>query len=399
MSDGKQRVFVNACSLVNSLGVDAGQINKRLTDGDVSGMTPWEHKIQDREVYVGKVTAALPQVPDTFAHYACRNNQLILAALQNIHQEVDALLSKYPRERIAVILGSSTSGILEGELALAALKQNGQMPAAYHYRQQEIGTPALFLRDYLGLQGPAYTISTACSSSAKVFATARRLLHAEICDAAIVGGADSLCKLTVFGFAALDSMAKARCNPMSANRDGINIGEAAGLFILTKEEGSVELVAAGESSDAHHMSAPHPQGAGAIRSMRAALAEAGLEAADISYINLHGTATPLNDAMESLAVNAVFGSGVPCSSTKPLTGHTLGAAGATEVGFCWLLLTSNNRDVVLPPHIWDGQADPALPALNLVCPRESVPLRSGTAVLSNSFAFGGNNASVILRKS
>jgi 3-oxoacyl-[acyl-carrier-protein] synthase-1 len=183
---------------------------------------------------------------------------------------------------------------------------------------------------------------------------------------------------------------------MSANRDGINIGEAAALFIISKQPSPVALLGVGESSDAHHMSAPHPQGTGAIQAMQAALDEAEMTPAEVAYINMHGTATPLNDAMESIAIDRVFGGAVPVSSTKPLVGHTLGAAGATEVGFCWLLLNDENSQGRLPPHIWDGVVDEKIPRLNLVNPGQNMAISSGTAFLSNSFAFGGNNASVII---
>lgn len=326
----------------------------------------------------------------------CRNNQLMLAALAQIEAEVDKLKQDYSLDRIAVVIGSSTSGILEGENALEARSRDGAFPDGFHYRQQEIGTPALFLRSYLGLTGMAYTVSTACSSSAKVFADARRLIKSGLCDAAIVGGIDSLCRLTVNGFSSLESVSTARCNPMSANRDGINIGEAAALFIISKQPSPVALLGVGESSDAHHMSAPHPQGTGAIQAMQAALDEAEMTPAEVAYINMHGTATPLNDAMESIAIDRVFGGAVPVSSTKPLVGHTLGAAGATEVGFCWLLLNDENSQGRLPPHIWDGVVDEKIPRLNLVNPGQNMAISSGTAFLSNSFAFGGNNASVII---
>lgn len=398
MSDSRRTIYINACAMLNPLGADLPGIADGLFAGNTDGVKPWLHEVNDREVYAGVVEAPLPEVPVELSQFACRNNRLLLHVVEQIKPQIDALCAKYAPERIAVILGTSTSGILEGESAVQAMLDTGAMPAHYHYRQQEIGTTAIFLRTFLGLNGPALTISTACSSSAKVFASAKRMLQAGLCDAAIVGGADSLCKLTVFGFSSLESVSRGRCNPMSVNRDGINIGEAAALFILSHEAGDVELLATGESSDAHHMSAPHPQGRGAVSAMRAALHEAGLTASDIAYINLHGTATPLNDAMESLAVQMVFGSQIPCSSTKPLTGHTLGAAGATEAGFCWLVLSRYNPRTLLPPHIWDGEKDPELAGLNLVPPGSAINISSGTALLSNSFAFGGNNASVILRK-
>ncbi len=392
------KIFIQCCGIINPLGHDKHSVHTNLLAAYTGGVRVWDRQIKGKSVYVGIIDHPLPDIPKRLAHLECRNNRLILAALEQISEQVDQLLTTVAANRIAIILGSSTSGILEGEESLIYRHQHGKYPAKFDYRQQEIGTAALFLREYLGVKGLAMTVSTACSSSAKVFATAQRMIKAGMCDAAIVGGADSLCQLTVSGFASLESVSAGRCNPMSVNRDGINIGEAAALYILGREDAEVVLLGVGESSDAHHMSAPQPQGTGAIAAMQAALDSAGLTAKEIGYINLHGTATPLNDAMESIAVTSVFGSEIPCSSTKPMTGHTLGAAGATEVGFCYLCLTAGQAMMQLPPHIWDGQADPALPSLNLVRQGQAIALHSGTALLSNSFAFGGNNASVIIGK-
>jgi len=393
----QKRLYLNACGMVNALGDDKPTILKHLSNGDIAGVLPWDMKIQDKTVYVGQVQTKLPHVPEQFKQFDCRNNELMLAALKQIQTEVDELKSTYALDRIAVVLGTSTSGILEGENALQAKAETGQYPLDFDYRQQEIGTPAIFLREYLGLKGLAYTVSTACSSSAKVFASASRLINSDLCDVAIIGGVDSLCRLTVNGFSSLESVSSGRCNPVSANRDGINIGEAAALYILSDKESEIELLGVGESSDAYHMSAPHPEGKGAMAAMRGALEQAELEACDIAYINMHGTATPLNDAMESLAIAEVFGHETPVSSTKPLVGHTLGAAGATEVGFCWLLLNSENT-AVLPPHRWDGVVDDKLPVINLLTEGIRLDISPGTALLSNSFAFGGNNASVIIAR-
>lgn len=392
-------VYLNACSLMNALGQSNATILDGLSQGYTGGVLPWDTLIHGRAVYVGQIPHDFAPVPADLSRYDCRNNRLMVAALQAIQEPIETLKRQIPAERIAVVLGSSTSGILEGENALQYRVEQGEYPRSFHYRQQEIGTAALFLREYLGLKGLAYTISTACSSSAKVFASARRLILSGRADAVIVGGIDTLCRLTVHGFSALESVSAGRCNPMSRHRDGINIGEAAAMFIMSREPANVQLLGVGESSDAHHMSAPDPTGHGARAAMQAALDDAGLQSQDIAYINMHGTATPLNDAMESQAIFELFGQQTPVSSTKPLVGHTLGAAGATEVGFCWLLLQQAGPRVVLPPHIWDGERDPALPELNLVQADVTMPVCPGTALLSNSFAFGGNNASVIVGRS
>ncbi len=268
-----------------------------------------------------------------------------------------------------------------------------EMPKDYHYRQQEIGTGAEFLARFLGLGGPRYTISTACSSSAKAIAAARRLLFAGLCDAAVVGGCDSLCRLTTNGFDALESMSSRICNPFSANRDGINVGEGAALFILTREDAAIRVAGIGESSDSYHMTAPEPSGEGAETAIRAALREAAVGPQEIGYVNLHGTATVMNDAMESHVVQRVFGPETPCSSTKSQTGHTLGAAGAQEIGLCWLLLNDRNDTRRLPRHLWDGVVDEDLASIGLTGDGAHW---EKDLFMSNSFAFGGSNVSIII---
>ena len=251
---------------------------------------------------------------------------------------------------------------------------------------------------WLGTGGPAYTVSTACSSGAKAIVSARALLALGVCDAVVAGGSDALCRLTLNGFAALQAVAEAPSNPFSLNRRGLTLGEGAAVFLLERRAGGVQVLGSGESSDAHHMSAPDPEGHGAAVAMEQALAEADVRPRDLAYLNLHGTGTPLNDAMESRAVRRVFGDdAVPASSTKPLVGHTLGAAGAIELGFCCMMLQRRSaRGVPLPPHRWDGVVDPELPALRLVAPGEHAPPADQMAVLSNSFGFGGNNCAVVL---
>jgi 3-oxoacyl-[acyl-carrier-protein] synthase-1 len=256
--------------------------------------------------------------------------------------------------------------------------------------------PAEFAARYLRLEGLRYTISTACSSSAKAFASARRLLLLGRCDAAIVGGADSLCQLTLNGFDALESLAPGPCNPFSLNRCGISIGEAACVFVLSRRPSDIRLCGAGESSDGYHISAPDPTGVGAEAALRAALAQAGAEPESVGYVNLHGTATPKNDETESEVMARIFGLDMPCSSTKSLTGHALGAAGALELGFCWLLLSAANRMRRLPAHRWDGVRDPGLQPLHLVGEAETW---ERDIFLSSSFAFGGSNVAIAIGRS
>jgi 3-oxoacyl-[acyl-carrier-protein] synthase-1 len=328
------------------------------------------------------------------ARHRSRNNALLLDALAQVRPAVDDAIGRFGPARLAIVLGTSTSGMREAELALQALASAGAMPPGYHYGQQELGSPAGFLAATLGTSGPAYTISTACSSSAKALAAGARLLRHGLADVVLAGGVDTLCAFTVAGFSALESVSAARCNPLSANRNGINIGEGAALFLMSREGGPVRLAGWGESSDAYHMSAPDPHGKGAQLAMRQALARAGIGAHAIDYVNLHGTATPANDVMEAHAVAAVLGREVPVSSTKPLTGHTLGAAGAIEAALMWLTLAGNPRGQ-LPPHWWDGVADAALPALHVATPGSTLG-RAPRHVMSLSFAFGGSNGVLVL---
>ena len=386
-------LFLNACGLVTPLGGTAAT-RAGLFAGRADALSWRDDLIDGRRVLVGAVTQDLPAVPAALAAYELRNNRLMLAALEEVRDAVAAAAARWGADRVAVVMGTSTAGIAEGEAALARLRRTGAWPESYDYRQQELGSLGEFTARSLGLTGPATTIATACASSAKVFASARRLIRAGLADAAVVGGADTLCRMTLGGFASLQALSPRRCNPFSRNRDGITIGEGAVAFLMTGEPGPVELLGLGETSDAHHPASPHPDGAGARDAMLAALAEAGLAPAQIGYINLHGTATPLNDAMESRAVAGVFGGRVPCSSTKPLTGHMLGASGGCEAGILWLLLAGPDDRPPLPPHLWDGVPDPDLPGLHLV--RAGEQLVPGRAVLSNTFGFAGSNVAMLL---
>jgi 3-oxoacyl-[acyl-carrier-protein] synthase-1 len=352
-------------------------------------------RVPGKTIRVGALRGELPPLAPIFAADACRNNQAMAAALGQIEGDVARVAVQYGRHRIAVVLGSSTGGIAEGEAAYDTVRRSGAWPDSFQYRQQEVGGLASFAARFLGLTGPAYSVATACSSSGKAFASARRLIKLGICDAAVVGGADTLCGMTANGFSALEAVSPGFCNPFSRNRDGINIGEAAAAFLLTREAAEINLLGLGESSDAHHVSAPDPSGQGAYEAMRLALTDAGLAPADIGYINLHGTATPLNDVMEGKAVHRLFGSATPCSSTKSMTGHTLGAASACEAAFLWLSLHPGYNDGRLPPHLWDGVQYPAIPSLNLVADGMRAPAGK-RAMLSNSFAFGGSNFALIL---
>ncbi|WP_432379716.1 beta-ketoacyl-ACP synthase [Duganella sp. P38] len=387
-------IYLNDCGIICALGDSHAQVKTRLYAGQtgVAASSRWS---SGRELPLGAVRAPLPSLAHLPPHLRSRNNALALAALAQIRPAVDAAIARYGVDRVGVVIGTSTSGIGETEQAVGQYAAVGSLPQDFHYAVQEMGSPAEMLAHELGLRGPAYVHSSACSSSAKAMASAARLIRMGLCDAVITGGADSLCSFTVAGFASLESVSREQCNPMSANRHGINIGEGAALFLMTAEAAPVALMGWGESSDGHHMSAPDPAGEGARLAMTQALQRAGVQPAQVDYINMHGTATPQNDAMESKVIADLFGCEVAVSSTKPFTGHTLGAAAAIEAAICWLAMQDDNADGMLPPHLWDGVADSALPALNLAAVGAALgrPLRH---VLSSSFAFGGSNAVLLL---
>ncbi|PSU46243.1 beta-ketoacyl-[acyl-carrier-protein] synthase II [Photobacterium frigidiphilum] len=401
-------VYIHGCGFHSALGKNAEEIHSRLQQGASPDMLPVTGLLNDgSDTVVGKIHDPLSAVPARCQQQDTFNNRLALSALQQITAPIEHAISQYGKERLAVIIGTSTSGISDGEQALSQQMNNGTFPADYHYYQQEIGNPAEFVADYFGLEGPTYTISTACSSSGRVFLTAKRLLKMGIVDAVIVGGVDSLCQLTLNGFHGLDALSNTLCNPFSKNRNGINIGEAAAFMLLalapkpaalhpnqadssrSNAKQQIALLGVGDSSDAHHISAPHPEGNGAEEAMRKALDDAGLAPEDIGYINAHGTATPLNDEMEAKAIHRVFGAKTPVSSTKPFTGHTLGAASAVEAAICWHIL---HYGIDLPAQINDGKIADSLAPITLV---ELNTKLVQPAILSNSFAFGGNNISLI----
>ena len=391
--------YLNALGLVCALGRDKQEVARHLFAGDCGGMREQAGWVPQRTLPVGAVQGNLATLPADMSRHHSRNNQLLLEATLQIRPDIDSAIQTYGRDRIGVVLGTSTSGIDEASQGLAHYLREKQFPPEYDYQQQELGAPANFLAEWLQLSGPAYVISTACTSSARALMSAQRLLDLGVCDAVLCGGVDTLCKLTLNGFSALEAVSDQRCNPFSLNRNGINIGEAAVLFLMTRDAGDsqpIALLGSGASSDAHHISAPEPTGRGALQAMRKALSRANLQAEQIAYLNLHGTATQHNDAMESLAVATLFPAGVPCSSSKPMTGHTLGAAGALEAAFCWLSLSADNREHALPPHVWDGQPDPELPPLQWVTPATRLTSIAPRYLMSNSFAFGGNNVSLII---
>ena len=353
--------------------------------------------------WIGEV-AGLAQVvlPAGFEKFDCRNNRLAMLGLEQDHfaDAVRVAMRHYGSDRLGLFLGSSTSGLLQTELAYRARDPVSRaLPEWLHYRQtHNMYSLADFVSHYFGITGPASVVSVACASSAKVFATAARAIATGVIDAALVGGVDTLCLTTLYGFASLELLSPQPCRPFDAARSGISIGEAAAFALLEPVAGrhpSISdqaprslLLGFGESSDAHHMSTPHPQGLGAKRAMRQALASAGLAPENIDYINLHGTATPSNDGAEDAAVDSIFAGQVPVSSTKAAHGHTLGAAGALEAAVCLLAM----RHGVMPGGVNVQTLDATLRSPYLT---RNQPKRL-RRVLSNSFGFGGANCSLVL---
>jgi len=369
-----------------------------------SGLAPCTFDTVELPAFVGEVAGLdAVQLPPALTEFDCRNNRLAYLGLtqDGFSDAVRAAVEKYGRSRVGLFLGTSTSGIYETELAYRHRDPtSGALPKDFRYRQTHNPfSVADFTRRLFDLGGPATVVSSACSSSAKVFASARRMLAAGLIDAAVVGGVDSLCLTTLYGFNSLGLVSDQPCRPYDTQRNGISIGEAAAFALLERvpeqpDADAVLLLGVGESSDAYHMSSPHPEGLGARLAMQDALKMAGLAPAQIDYINLHGTATANNDAAEEKAVSTVFGaasvSATPCSSTKGATGHTLGAAGSMEAVICALALQND----LIPAGVNTQQLDPEL-HLDYVLANRRQPVRH---VLSNSFGFGGTNCSLILGK-
>jgi 3-oxoacyl-[acyl-carrier-protein] synthase I len=390
-----QPLAITRYSIVNCLGAGSQAVLDALFEKR-SGLAPCEFETVEVETHVGRV-AGLEGTPvrDDLGRYDCRNNRLAQIGLEldGFAAAVMAARERYGAARIGVFVGTSTSGILETELAYRRRDPGtGVLPPDYRYHEtHNTYSLADFVRRYLGLGGPAFVISSACSSTAKVFGNAARMIAVGLCDAAVVGGVDSLCLTTLHGFHSLELTSSGPCRPFDTARDGISIGEGAGFALLEKADsarGAALLLGIGESSDAHHMSTPHPEGLGAKLAMERALRSAGASPADIDYVNLHGTGTRTNDAAEDCAVWQMFNGTTPCSSTKGATGHLLGAAGITETIISILAIGND----LMPGSAHTREIDPALRSNYLLNNREARVRR----VMSNSFGFGGSNCSVVL---
>ncbi len=383
---------IAAFTLVSALGRGQAAHARALRDG-ASGLRAQAFEASSFETWLGQVDGVDDErLPPALARYDCRNNRLAALALRDdgFDDAVRRAVARHGAHRVAVLVGTSTSGILQTELAYRERGPDGALPAWLHYREtHDSASLAQFVREALGLAGPAWVISTACSSGAKAYAAAARLLALGVVDAAVVGGCDSTCLTTLYGFRALELLSGGACRPWDARRNGLSLGEGASFALLQRggEAAAGWLLGCGESSDGHHMSSPHPEGLGAVAAMRAALGDAQLQPGAVDYLNLHGTGTRSNDATEDHAVCSVFGRQTACSSTKGHTGHALGAAGAIEAAITLLAL----RHGVLPQGLHCEQPDPALQANYLRQPQQ----RRIAVAASNSFGFGGSNACLI----
>jgi 3-oxoacyl-[acyl-carrier-protein] synthase-1 len=387
-------VFLCAYTMTSCLGSGLEATRRALRSG-ASGLAKLDFETATLDTFVGEIAGVDDvRLPGALAQFDCRNNRAAELGLaqDGFVEAVQSATRRHGAERIGVFIGTSTAGILQTELAYRRREPgDGALPADFDYRHtHNTFSVAEYVRARLGLKGPCAAISTACSSSAKAFASAARLMDAGLIDAAVVGGVDTLCLTTLYGFNSLELLSAEPCRPYDAQRGGISIGEAAAFFLLERDANGakVQLLGVGESSDAHHMSSPHPDGLGAQRAMRAALDRAGLGPEAIDYLNLHGTGTQSNDSAEDRAVVAIFGERVPVNSTKGMTGHTLGAAGAVEATISALAI----EEGLIPPSPGTRALDPELRARY---EKATHPAKIDR-VLSNSFGFGGSNCSLVL---
>jgi len=387
-----KNIWLSAPGLVCCAGKNRNELYDSCLKGFQGGMVMRELPGTTGKFPVGLMPGDLPEVDFPPAAYAggTRIIRIIDAALEQIRPAIEQAIAKYGAEKIGVCLGSCDNGSEGSLLAHHALLAQGAFPEDYQLRFQSASFPAEFIARRFGLSGQVFTIATACASGASAIIRGAELIRAGLCEAVIAGGADIVSPTVFAGFHALEAISDSLTNPFSKNRKGINLGEGAAFFLLDSEKNSdVELLGAGESADAYHMTAPGTEGTGPAKAMKAALVDAELKAEQIGYINLHGTGTELNDKAEALAMKAVFDEVPPISSTKPITGHTLGAAGALEAAICWMVLTEQRG---LPAHCWDGVKDEEIP----VFPSKEDGQKKPSICMSNSFAFGGCNVSLIL---
>lgn len=394
-------MYLQQPALISAIGRGMeAHIHALLNPPSHTPLTPNSDWVRGKTLYFGTVHGELrPFAEHIFPEHRSRNNHLLWDALAQIEPQIHAAKAKFGADRVGVIMGTSVSGADENIPLFQSVANGGEWNSLPFAQQTQLHSdPADFVKQAYGLQGIAYGVSTACTSGARALMSAARLLNLGLCDAVICGGVDTLSPLTINGFYSLEVLSGCLAQPFSANRDGINIGEAAAAFVLTRERmaHSLPLLGYGASSDAYHMSSPHPDGVGAVAAFQAALNHAQLSAQSIGWINLHGTGTRHNDQMESRAIAQVFGHQTPCTSTKTLTGHTLGAAGALEAALLWGVVSRQfNPQGKLPPQLGDGVRDDTLENIDLT--DSNSYWKEGRRVgASASFAFGGNNAVLIM---
>jgi 3-oxoacyl-[acyl-carrier-protein] synthase-1 len=379
---------ITGFAMCNSIGSNRHEVRQSLFDGQSGlGASPIELPV---DTVVGALDIELPPLPAALEPWSTRSTQIASMLIADLTPELDRLRERWRPDRIAVLLGTSTGGADATEAAYRHYLSAGSLPADYHlFRHHTFGAILHVVRELTGAEGPSWMISTACTSSAKPLASAERMISAGLIDAAIVGGIDTLCSMTLHGFRSLDALSKGACRPFAADRDGLNIGEG-GAFLLVERGGDPIsiLEGVGESSDAYHISAPHPEGIGARLAMERALEAAACTADSVDHVNAHGTGTRLNDVSEAAAIEALFGREVPVVSTKSYTGHMLGAAGATEAALAIVTL----QEGWIPASLRADPVDEKI-AIRINHSRLDGAVRR---VLSNSFAFGGNNISVVL---
>jgi 3-oxoacyl-[acyl-carrier-protein] synthase I len=387
-------VYIEDLGIISALAQGKEAFLEAVLQGDNRALTP--DSTGPVDCYTARCDAEVKSQVQT-----CGWDNDVLSFLKYCCEEitptVEALKKNHAAHRIAVIVGTSGYGSDESLAAAQVKGETGEFPADYELKYQQAHLPADYVQDYFSLNGYCGALATACASGASAVVEGVKLIQAGLADAVIAGGCDNVSELVLKGFISLEAVDGNKTKPFSKNRRGINIGEGAALLVLTKESfhtSPVIIAGMGSCSDGHHITAPHPEGEGAARAMKEALDQAGLEKVD--YVNLHGTGTPLNDSMEGKATSRVFQECPPCSSTKSLTGHTLGASGTIELGLCWLLLSERNREKRLPPHNWDGVPDPAIPKMSFCSVHDRVESLNST--MSNSYAFGGWDLSIVLAK-
>lgn len=384
---------VTASTSTTALGVGKGAMLSALVSS-ACGLLPNHFGSDPLPTWIGPVAGLDVPLPEPLSSWDCRSNRLAWMGLQadGFSAAVHSARKRYGAGRVAVMVGTSTSSIGATEEAYRQRDPDGEFPQ--HLRTKQVHTLhslGAFVQEALGLSGPCLTVSTACSSSAKTFAKAERMLRLGLIDAAVVGGVDTLCGHSLFGFNALQLMSPEVCRPFDLERSGISLGEAAGFALLQRREDANEsllhLVGYGESSDAHHMSAPHPEGRGAEKALDEALGMAGVSTSDIDFVHLHGTGTVQNDDVETALVTRRFGTRTHASSTKGMTGHTLGTSGMLGAAFSFLALETG----WMAPTVNCRSADPSWGEQILLRPtRKRVRL-----ALSNSFGFGGSNCVLV----